>query len=190
MAKPQAIVIAIVGMPGAGKSISCQHLAKKGYPILRFGDQTDIGLKELGLPFNEANERRYRENLRKELGMAAYAIKIEPRLRQALAQAPIVILDGLYSWEEYLYLKERFPNLYLLCIYARPSIRYQRLAKRKVRPFSLAESRARDIAELENLNKGGPIAIADYLVKNNKQTKKLFAKLDDTLDLIKKQALV
>ena len=178
------ILIAVVGMPGAGKSVSCQHLSKSGFPVLRFGDQVDIGLKELNLPVNEKNERRYREDIRKELGMAAMAIKIEPRVNKAFESSDVIVLDGLYSWEEYIYLQEKFTHLFLVCIYARPEIRYQRLAKRPVRPLNKKEARSRDIAELENLNKGGPIAITDFLVKNNKKTDKLFQKLDDTLALI------
>ena len=185
----QIIIIAVVGMPGAGKSISCQHLSKKGYPILRFGDQTDIGLKEQGLSLTPKNERKYREDLRKQLGMAAYAVKIEPRIRKTLKQSNIIILDGLYSWEEYIYLKDKFANFFLLAIYARPIIRYQRLTKRKTRPLTIKQARERDIAELENLNKGGPIALADFLIKNNKQTDKLFKKLDYTLNLIKHHTL-
>ncbi|MBI3560024.1 dephospho-CoA kinase, partial [Candidatus Gottesmanbacteria bacterium] len=60
-------LVAIVGMPGAGKSMVADFFRKRGIPVLRFGDQTDIGLKELGLPLNENNERMYRENIRKEL---------------------------------------------------------------------------------------------------------------------------
>lgn len=177
-------IIALVGMPGAGKTLACQHLSKSGSPVLRFGDQTDIGLKELGLPLVEKNERQYRENIRKELGMAAMAIKIEPRVKTALKGSDTVILDGLYSWEEYLYLQEKFENLYLICLYARPNIRYQRLEVRPVRPLTKEQARARDIAEIENLNKGGPIAFADFLIKNNKKSDTLFKKIDQTLNLI------
>ena len=179
------IVIAMVGMPGAGKSVSCGYFNKQGFPVLRFGDQTDIGLKEQGLPLTEKNERKYREGIRKELGMAAMAIKIEPRINKVFKDSDVVILDGLYSWEEYTYLEKKFNNLFLICIYARPDIRYQRIGKRPIRPLTKTEARSRDIAEIENLNKGGPIAITDFLIKNNKQTNKLFTKLDDTLALIK-----
>lgn len=182
------IVIALVGMPGAGKSVSCDHYKKQGFPVLRFGDQTDIGLKELGLPLTEKNERKYREDIRKELGMAAMAIKIEPRVNKAFKESDTVVLDGLYSWEEYTYLTKKFKNLFLICIFARPDIRYERIGKRPVRPLTKKEARSRDIAEIENLNKGGPIAITDFLIKNNKQTDKLFTKLDDTLALIKDMA--
>lgn len=168
-------------MPGAGKSISCEFFQTKGYPVLRFGDETDRGLKEQGLPLTEENERQYRENLRKELGMAAYAVKIEPRIKETLKSHDLVVLDGLYSWEEYLYLKPKFPRLMLVAIYARPEIRYQRLAARSVRRLTLEQARQRDIAELENLNKAGPIAIADYLITNNQDKLKLFQKLDNLL---------
>lgn len=159
-------LVAIVGMPGAGKSIAADFFRNKGIPVLRFGDQTDIGLKEQGLPLNEANERSYRENLRHELGMAAMAIKIVPRILEAAKQTNTIVLDGLYSWEEYVYLKEQFSQIKLLCVYAPPDVRYNRLENRPVRPLTLQEAESRDIAEIENLNKGGPIARADYLIKN------------------------
>ncbi len=182
--RSESTIIALVGMPGAGKSVSCAHLSKKNFPILRFGDQTDIGLKEQGLKINPENERAYRENLRKKLGMAAYAIKIEPRIRKALESSNTVILDGLYSWEEYLYLSSKINNFHLICVYARPNIRYQRLVARKIRPLTLSQAKKRDFAEIENLNKGGPIAMANYLIKNNKAQDKLFKKLNQTLNLI------
>ncbi len=159
-------LLAIVGMPGAGKSVAAEFFRGQGIPILRFGDQTDIGLKELKLPLNEKNERWYREKLRQDLGMAAMAIKIEPRIRKAAEKNKVIILDGLYSWEEYNYLKSKFPDLKLLCIYASPAVRYQRLSVRSVRPLTREEAKSRDGAEIENLNKCGPIAVADYLVKN------------------------
>ncbi len=153
-------------MPGSGKSRVAEFFKAKGIPVLRFGDQTEIGLKEHNLPINEKNERWYREKLRKELGMSAMAIKIEPRIEEAAKIHPTVVLDGLYSWEEYVYLKKKFPELLLLCVYAAPKVRYQRLKSRPVRPLTPEEARSRDLSEIENLNKGGPIALADHLIIN------------------------
>ncbi len=172
-------LIAIVGMPGAGKSDAAAFFGQRTIPVLRFGDQTDIGLKELGLPRNEANERMYREKLRRELGMAAMAIKIEPRILDAAKTHPLIVLDGLYSWEEYKYLIEKFPDLHLLCIYASPGTRYGRLAQRPVRPLTSEEARSRDYAEIENLNKGGPIAIADTVIVNEGSKTDLIRALED-----------
>lgn len=159
-------ILAIVGMAGAGKSEAAAYFTSKKIPVLRFGDQTDIGLTELGKPLNEANERKYREELRSELGMAAYAIKIKPRIDEALKHHDIVVLDGLYSWEEYTYLLAAYPVLKVVCIYARPDVRYARLTKRRIRHLTPEEARTRDIAELEHLHKGGPIALADFMVIN------------------------
>jgi dephospho-CoA kinase len=159
-------LIAIVGMPGSGKSVAADYFRSQGVPVLRFGDQTEIGLKELKLAINEKNEREYRENIRKELGMAAMAIKIEPRIRATASDHRTIALDGLYSWEEYVYLKGKFPQLILLAIFAIPSIRYARLKARLVRPLTGSEAQSRDVAEIEHLNKGGPIAMADYLIRN------------------------
>lgn len=174
-------VIALVGMPGSGKSITAKYFQDKNIPILRFGDQTDIGLKELSEELNEENERWYREKLRNELGMGAYAIKIEPRIKKVLETRDIVILDGLYSWEEYLYLKKKFPALVLLCIFASPKTRYQRLGQRAIRSLSLEDAISRDHAELDKLNKGGPIAIADYTIINEGNIDSLHKDLDQLL---------
>lgn len=160
-------LIAIIGMPGSGKSEAADFFRSKGLPVLRFGDQVDIGLKEYNLEKNEKNERWYREKLRKDSGMAAMAIKIEPRIHNQARYDKTIILDGLYSWEEYIFLKKIFSHLLLLCIWAPADIRYSRLSKRPVRPLNLSDAKSRDISEIENLNKGGPIAMADYIVRND-----------------------
>jgi dephospho-CoA kinase len=41
------------------------------------------------------------------------------------------------------------------------------LAKREFRPLTEEEALSRDYAELENLDKGAPIAFADYTVIND-----------------------
>jgi dephospho-CoA kinase len=163
----KGLIIAIVGMPGAGKSEAAAYLQKHGIPFLRFGQLTDETVQEMGLPLTPQNERTAREKLRKEFGMAAYAIKAEPKIEKMLQESHVIALDGLYSWEEYVYLKEKFPQLTLIQIYAEPQVRYKRLSERKIRPVMGEDARIRDIAELEKLNKGGPIAIADHLIEND-----------------------
>lgn len=177
-------IFAIVGMAGSGKSEVSKFFKEKGFTALRFGDFTDQGVKELGLSFTEDNERYVREKLRKDLGMAAYAVKVEPKMEELLKKNDTLILDGLYSWEEYKYLIEKFTSLKLIHVYAEPSARYERLSKRTERPVPIEKSRERDIAEIEKTNKGGPIAIADYLVENNTDLDSLNKKLESLLERI------
>ncbi len=171
-------LIAIVGMPGAGKSVAADFFRSKGIVVLRFGDETDRALAELGKELTEQNERTWREAIRRELGMAAMAIKIEPRIAATARDHNLIVLDGLYSWEEYIYLKKKFKELTLLCIFAQPIVRYERLSKRAVRPLTTSQARSRDIAEIEQLNKGGPIAIADYLIENNSDQASFISRLE------------
>jgi dephospho-CoA kinase len=159
-------VVAIVGMAGAGKSEVARLFEKAGFARVRFGDVTDEELRKRGQELNEENERRVRELLREEHGMAAYAKLNLPRIEAALADSDVVV-DGLYSWEEYLLLKEHYGNsLYLVAVWSSPSTRYARLDGRSTRPLTLDEASARDRVEIENLHKGGPIAVADYLITN------------------------
>ena len=175
-------IIAIVGMPGAGKTETAEYLFSKGMPFVRFGEITEDEVRRRGLPLTTDNERIVREAIRKEGGMGAYALRAEPKINKLLEANEVIVIDGLYSWEEYTYLKEKFPGLILINVYAEPKVRYLRLSKRSIRPISLDECYLRDVAELEKLNKGGPIAIADYTIENNSDnTSKLYAKIDSLL---------
>ena len=167
------MLVAIVGMAGAGKTEVSRVFQKHGWQRLRFGDVTDDELKRRGLERNEQHERVVRESIRKEHGMAAYAKFMIPKIDAALPHGNVV-LDGLYSWEELLVLREHFgKKLVVLGVYTTRQLRYQRLTIRGERPLSFEESRSRDIAEIEKLNKAGPIALADHLVINDGSLKDL-----------------
>jgi dephospho-CoA kinase len=177
-------VVAIVRMAGSGKSEVARAFEKHGFSRVRFGDVTDEEVKKRGLVLNEDNERRIRELLRKEHGMAAYAELNLPRIDSALKNSSVVV-DGLYSWEEYILLKDRYGDDFaVVAVWASPETRYARLSNRSVRPLTPAEAAGRDRTEIENTNKGGPIALADYTIINEsslpdleKQANKLLASL-------------
>jgi dephospho-CoA kinase len=159
-------VVAIVGMAGSGKSEVARMFEERGFTRVRFGDFTDQEVRRRGLPLSEQNERLVREELRREHGMAAYAKLILPRIEAGLKKSSVVA-DGLYSWEEYLVFKEHFrANFLAVAVWASPKTRYSRLAKRPIRPLTPEEAASRDRAEIENLHKGGPIAVADFTVSN------------------------
>jgi dephospho-CoA kinase len=154
-------------MTGSGKSEVAAIFRGKGFAYVRFGDITDEEVKKQGLKLNEANERRARESLRKKHGMDAYAKLSLPRIDAALKISNVVV-DGLYSWEEYTFLKEYYRDDFIVvAVWASPKERYARLGSRKIRPLTPQEAASRDRAEIENLNKGGPIALADFTVLND-----------------------
>lgn len=159
-------VLAVVGMTGSGKSVACDYLEDLGYKKVYFGGVTMDELKKANLEVNPENEKMMRESLRKEFGMGAYAIKLLPVIED-IHEKYNVVLDGLYSWDELIILKEHFKNLKVIAVVADKDIRYERLSKREIRPLTRKEAEKRDIAEIENIKKGGPIAFADYYIYNN-----------------------
>ena len=105
--------------------------------------------------------------------MAAYAILNLPRIDSALKYSNVVI-DGLYSWEEYTLLKNYYgDDLYMVAVWASPKTRYVRLAGRASRGLTADEALSRDRAEIENTNKGGPIAMADFTISNESSLENL-----------------
>ena len=159
-------VVSIVGMTGAGKSEVARLFEENGFIRIRFGDVTDEEIRKRGLELNEENGRYIRELLRKEYGMSAYAILNLSRIDLARKQSDVVI-DGLYSWEEYTFLKTYYgEDFYVVAVWASPKTRYARLTDRSNRRLTLEEAANRDRAEVENVDKGGPIAMADFTLIN------------------------
>ncbi len=161
-----AKVVSIVGMAGAGKSEVAGVFEERGFVRVRFGDLTDQEMAKSGLGPGEKNERHIRELLRRDYGMAAYAILNRPRIDSALKDASVVV-DGLYSWEEYTWLRSCYgKDLCVVAVWASPKTRHTRLAGRARRPLTAEAAVSRDMAEIENANKGGPIAMADVTIIN------------------------
>lgn len=171
--------LALVGMPGAGKSLCAQHLEQRGFFQFRFGSIVTDEVERRGWPLTADNERVVREEFRRRSGMAAIAERALPILKHELSQRRSIIIDGLYSFSEYKLLREEFGDaLFVVAIVAPRALRYARLAARSVRPLNPQEAEARDFAEIEYLEKGGPIALADVTLLNDGTTEALLAALD------------
>ncbi len=176
-------IIAIVGMCGSGKSVASTYLEDIGFKKIYFGGVTMDKLKEEGLEVTPENEKMMRESLRKELGMGAYAIVLLPKIKK-IAKENYVVLDGLYSWDELKILQNEF-EITTIAIVADKQLRYDRLSKRAERPFTKEEAIKRDITEIENIAKAGPIAYADYYIFNNGSIEEFHERLKQILRLIK-----
>ena len=171
------MVLAIVGMAGAGKSVACHFFEQHSFFKVYFGGFVLDEVRRRGLPITPSNEKKIREELRAKLGMEAIAKLALPTIKQKLEEGEKVVIDGLYSLSEYLYLKEALNDkLIVLAITAPKMVRYERLSKRPERPLSPEEAEKRDLDEIVKLEKAGPIALADYTILN-----------DDTLDVFKQR---
>jgi dephospho-CoA kinase len=184
-------LICVTGLCGSGKSVVSDYLVNdRDYQFLRFGQITLDELKRQKLPLNEANERKIREDIRKQYGMAAFAILNLPKLDELIKKGNVVG-DGLYSFEEYKVLKEHFgKKLKVISVFAPPELRYERISSRMMksedtdlrhRPLTKEEAKLRDLAELEKLNKGATIAMANYTIINTKDVDYLLKQLNEII---------
>jgi dephospho-CoA kinase len=184
----KAKIIALVGMPGAGKGTCTDYIASKyGVPLIHFGNMVYEEVQRRGLD-NVKDEKFVREDMRKQGGPAVLAHHVARKVKQAIENGDNrIVLDGLYSWSEYKYLHEMFgDSLITIAVAAPRAIRYQRVVDRKDghRQYTEQQVKERDIAEIENLEKGGPIAFADYTLVNEGAPDDLLKQLEKILDEI------
>ncbi len=177
-------IIAIVGLPGAGKSEAASFFREKGLKVISFGEVINEYVEKHHLPHVESVHKEVRTKLREKYGMEALAVLNEKKIKEILKKEMILVIDGLRSWEEYLYLKKKLKKvkIYLLAIYADKNIRWERLKKRHSRNKLYGEER--DLDELIGINMAPTIAYADFLVKNNFSKEDYYDKLEEVYRII------
>ena len=189
-------IVFIVGMAGSGKSVVADELVKQGFLYVRFGQIVMDELKKRGLEINEANEKSVREDLRREHGMGAMATLNMQKFDELLVTSNVVG-DGLYSWTEYKLLKEKYgDSMVVLAVFAPPALRYERLENRtaendtdsRFRSIPKEKSKSRDYAEIEGIEKGGPIAMADFTVINTETVEDMNMQINKFLAEIKHES--
>lgn len=190
MANNQPKLIALVGMPGSGKGTCTDHLSEKyNLPLVHFGYMVYEEVARRGLD-NVNDEKFVREDMRKKEGPAVLAKRVAEKAKGHIAEgARAVILDGLYSWTEYKYLRSVFgDDVIIIAVTAPRRTRYERVlartdTHRKYTDASQVE--AREIDEIEHLEKGGPIAFADYTLVNDHEGKEnLLRQVDELVERI------
>jgi len=176
-------IVAFVGLAGSGKSTAVEYFTAKGYPKVYFGGVILQAMEDAGIERTAASEEKFREDIREKNGKDFVANKIVEQINHLAASGQHrIIADGLYTWTEFLVLKKAFPGeLSLIAIVTPRHLRYRRLSERAIRPFTATEAHERDITEIEHLEKGGPIAIADHYVINDGSVEELDKKLSDLL---------
>lgn len=151
-----------------------------------FGGVVFDAMKQAGIEITPESERAFRVSFREEHGKDVVVNRIIDQItRLADAGQHRIIADGVYTWTEYKALQHAFSgNLIVAAVVAPRHLRYHRLAQRPIRPFTAQESYDRDVHEIENIEKAGPIAIADHFIINDGSVEKLNTQLDDLGDEI------
>ena len=181
--KENVKIVAFVGLTGSGKSSAVEYLTDKGFPKVYFGGIVLDEVRRRGLELTQENEQPIREELREKEGKDFVVKRIISQIHDLVnAGQHRIVADGLYTWTEYKTLKHEFPGeLTVVAIVTPKHERKARMAKREVRPLTSEQVDQRDWAEIENIEKGGPIAIADYFIHNDRDLDWLHQQLDIVL---------
>lgn len=165
-------IIAICGMHGSGKTTVKDLFQEKGFVPVRLGITEFV--KEKYGKTNEELEVKTREELRQEKGMGVMAEIVLPKIKELVEQNKNVVIENMYSWDELKIFKREFgENFVTVAVVASQETRYDRVVERndeRVQGFSEVEireqSKSRDFSEIENIQKAGPIAMADFSILN------------------------
>lgn len=178
-------ILAIVGMSGSGKSVAVDYLTDRGYPKVYFGGMIYKEMEKRGIErtADGESEKKFREEIRNTEGKDWVVRQVIAETKNLIAAGQKrIVLDGVYSWTEYKALQKEFPTcLTFIAVVVDKQLRYDRVAVRPNRPFDAVAIRERDRSEIENLEKGGPIAAADYYILNNGSKEDICVRLDEIL---------
>ena len=162
MVKPR--LIAIVGMPGAGKSLVSRVAESRSIPTLACGDVIREEATRRGLQPTAVNMGKLMLTIRELEGPAVVAERLIPKIAHLCS--PIVAVEGVRSMAEVNVLRKR-TSVTLLGIHASPKTRYERLRARGRTddPKEWEEFQERDMRELA-VGIGDVISLADRMLIN------------------------
>lgn len=162
------LIVAVTGMPGAGKSTAAKALAGKGWKRVVMGDVIRKETVKAGLEPNAKNTGDVMSRLRKERGDSAVADLCLEEIRKGGSDR--VVVDGIRSLAEV----DRFrveAHVLLVAIHASPERRFALLKERgrSDDPLSREMFVARDDRELA-VGIGNAVALADEVIANEHAT--------------------
>jgi len=167
-------IVAVTGMPGAGKSTAAQALVDKGWLRVVMGDVIREETRRRGLPTDERNTGEVMKELRRERGEAAVAELCMDAIRRSRSEK--VVVDGIRSVAEVEVFRKSSAEVLLVAVHASRSRRFSFLRGRgrSDDPASYEMFQRRDERELE-VGIGGAIALADEMISNEHATTELLS---------------
>lgn len=162
------MLVAFAGPSGAGKTTAIEHLERQGLGIRYYAGIILVDeITKRGLDRTPDNERRIRNEMRAEHGMAVFAEKALPTLLERCA-TETVFLDAIYCPEERECYSEAFGNrLAVIAITAEFAVRAARVSERPDRSLPRCKLQARDELEYGKFRLGDVISNATRTIENN-----------------------
>ncbi len=174
------LIVAITGMPGAGKSTAAQALERRGYRRIVMGDVVREETRRRGLEPDSKNTAEVMLELRRRYGPGAVA---EVCLRTlASMKEEVVVVDGIRSFAE-VEVFARAGGVKLLAIQASRERRFRLLTERARgdAPGSRESFDERDRREL-SVGVGEAVGLADECLSNERSTQAELARA--TVELV------
>ena len=157
-------VIAIVGMPGAGKRLVSEPARSRGIPVLVCGDVIREETEKRGMSLTPENMGRVMLDIRRQEGPAVVAERLIPKI--ASSTSSVAVVEGVRSMDEVDALR-RSHTVAIVAVHASPTTRCDRLISRgrSDDPKSWEEFVERDSREL-SVGIGNVIALAEEMLVN------------------------
>lgn len=157
-------VIAISGMPGAGKGVASEAAKRLGLEVLVLGDVIREETERRGLEPTPDNVGSVMLQVRRDEGPAVVAKRLVPKIEASKSQT--LIVEGIRSEDEVRELGSRY-EVVTVGIHASPKTRFRRLLERgrSDDPKTWDTFYERDSREL-NVGLCRVIALADILLLN------------------------
>lgn len=173
-------LIAFVGLSGVGKSVATKYLTEKGLPKVSFDQVLSDIMAKNNLEINGETLREFRQEQYQNDQMSSVTSQIIEQITHLInAGQHKIIIDGLFSWGEYKAIKHTFPGeLVTVALVSTKNNRHKRLVNNVGENITMQEADKWDWDEIETLEKGGPIAIADYFIDNDNDLDHLYQKID------------
>jgi len=161
---PKKNVIAMSGMPGAGKGIASQAGKQLGFDVFVLGDVIREETERRGLDPTPQNIGAVMLDIRAKEGPAVVARRLMSKIEQS--KASTVIIEGIRSLHELNEIRTKY-EVVPLAIHASPKTRFQRLLSRNRSddPKTWETFQERDFRELD-VGLGNVLALADVVLVN------------------------
>jgi len=157
-------VIAMSGMPGAGKGVAANAGKQLGLEVFVLGDIIREETERRGLEPTPQNMGNVMLDIRAKEGPDVVVRRLLPKIEQA--KSKVVIVEGIRSLHELKELAARF-EVIPLAIHASPKSRFQRLLSRNRSddPKTWEVFQERDFRELD-VGLGQVLALAEIVLTN------------------------